>query len=345
MRQSACIHLSLLTLCFALTNVPAAPAQDLPPELTAPAAKHKADTEALEKQRQEDVAHAAKSYISALDSIEKSATAKGEIALVAAAVKEREAAAAGTLEPDLPAVLPKARLMMTRRSLLKTVERFNEDFAKRKQQADAAYLRVLAALQAKAAPDSEIAKQLAAEKSALLEGGAAAAAGTAAQAEKASLGKNVVVNGNFEKIVDGMPEGWKKPDWINIDFMTMNTERNNTFVRFDIAPLADVKTAGYFSFSQRLNMPKGARSVSVSARIRVDKDCEAGICVQVYFLDKNKKNTLYYVNAVVNNKKGVWATVQAEGYIPKEAETAVLALTNNRHPGQIDFDDVEVTFK
>lgn len=127
---------SSLALGFA-PAVPGAFAQELLPELAAPAAQHKAADEALEKQKLEAIAVAAKSYVSTLDSIEKTATAKGEIDLVAAVVKEREAAASGTLEPNLPAALPKARLQMSRKSLLASLERINADFAKRKKRADA----------------------------------------------------------------------------------------------------------------------------------------------------------------------------------------------------------------
>ena len=151
-RQRVSVCLNVLILAFGLSpTAPVAYAQELLPELAEPAAKHKAADEALDKQKQEAVAVAAKSYVSALDGIEKAATAKNDLDQVAAAVKEREAAVSGTLESDLPAALPKAKLQNTRKALLASLERINADFAKRKKQADADYLRFLATLQPKAA--------------------------------------------------------------------------------------------------------------------------------------------------------------------------------------------------
>jgi hypothetical protein len=324
-------------------------AQELLPELAAPAAKHKAAEEALDKQRQEAVAKAVQPYVSALDGVEKSATAAGQVSLVAAVVKEREAAVAGKLEAELPAGLPKAKLQSTRKALLAKLEQFNADCAKRKQQAVAEHLRALATLQAKAASNPELAKQLAAEKAALL-GGGSVAAGNGATASNASRGKNVVENGDFEKIVDGKPEGWDKTDCL-----TVETEGKNTFVRFKAHAVntdakAGLYSAGYYSCLQAIALSKGAKSVCVSAKIRT-KDCvilskktEKTPKVTVAF--KNSDGKLFrFVMANWNQKNGPWKTIQAEGPVPAEAVEAYVDFENGHCPGQIDFDDIEVTFK
>ena len=185
--------------------VPVLYAQDLLPELAGPAAKHKAANEALDKQKQEAVAGATKPYLSALDGVEKSATAKGELEVVAAVVKEREAAIAGTLDTDLPTALPKAKLQSSRKALLAKIEQLNTDSAKRKKLADADYLRFLATLQTKAASNPELAKQLASEKAALLAGGTDN--GSGGTTAKVARGKNIIVNGDFEKVGDGKADG------------------------------------------------------------------------------------------------------------------------------------------
>ena len=325
--------------------VPVALAQDLLPELAAPAAQHKAADEALDKQKLEAIALAAKSYVSALDGVEKSATAKGEIDLVAAVVKEREAVASGALEPDLPAALPKARLQMSRKTLLASVERINADFAKRKKKADADYLRILATLQPRAASNPELAKQLAAEKAAVL-GNGSGVSGVGSPAVKKAHGKNVVVNLKFEQVADGKPDNWSLPICA-----TVVAEGNNTFCRFDDKVIITREGAVPFFCSKReIEFPKDAKTVNISAKIRTTN------CVspkteprypkaQVSFEDQAGK-PFFYLSASWDKKNGPWKTIHAEeSPIPKEAVKAFVILTNGRCSGQIDFDDIEVTFK
>ena len=329
----------LKTMTFVLATMAALlNAQELLPELSEPAAKHKAADEALDKQKLEAVALAAKAYVSALDGIEKSATAAGQVALIAAVVKERDAAIAGSLEPELPSALPKAKLQTTRKALLMKLEQLNADIARKKQQLVAEHLRQLAALQPKAASNTELAKQLAAEKAALLSNGGAAS-GNGATAANKPRGKNAVVNGNFEKIADGKPEGWTLPECA-----TVETENKNTFVRI-ASPVRSDGTSGYYSFRQELDLPKGAIAVSISLRIRT-KDGTDGKWpgAQVGFVNQDGK---FFNCASVfgNGKKGSWQKIQVEMDIPKTTVTTFVELLNGQCPRQIDFDDVEVTFK
>ena len=334
-----------LTLLLSLAPAPVAYAQELLPELAAPAAQHKAAGEALDKQKLEAIALAAKSYVSALDSIEKAATTKGEIALVAAVVKEREAVASGTLEPNLPAALPKAKLQMSRKTLLASVERINVDFAKRKKTADADYLRVLAALQSKAAANPELAKQLAAEKASLLQGGGATGAG--AKVSKKTNAKNVVVNGDFEKVVDGIPEGWQ---YANKE--SVLTEKGNTFVRFDAKPAKDGSVSRQVIVQDNIEIPLKAERCKISLRMRTanalspakGKVGELGPALWLTFFDD--KGT-HLGRTIINweGKNGSWRELQKETAIPVGAVRAVAEPSNGNSPGQIDFDDIVVTFK
>ena len=346
--QSVRLGRGALVLTLALGVVPAASvalAQELLPELAAPAAQHKAADEALDKQKLEAIALAAKSYLSALDSVEKTATAKGEIDLVAAVVKEREAVASGALEPDLPAALPKAKLQMSRKTLLAAIKRINADFAKRRITADADYLRVLASLQTKAASNPELAKQLAAEKAALLSKGGAASENGATAANKAR-GKNVVVNGDFEKSVDGKPEGWKKIECVKVE-----NEANNTFIRFARQVLEKDGKASFFEIIQQIDIPKGASSVSITAKCRIkdsviqfDENNRPVIPGVVVGFRNQEGKAFLFIQAKANGKNGPWKTVHAEGAVPNGV-TAYVSIENGRSPGQIDFDDIEVTFK
>jgi hypothetical protein len=317
-------------------------AQELLPELAGWAGKHTAAAAELERQRGEAVAKAAQSYVTALDAVEKAATAKGEIDLVAAVVKEREAAVAGTLEPEFPAALPKARLQGTRKALLAKVESIAADFAKRRKQTDAEYLKALASLQPKAAANPELTKQIAAEKAALLEGSSGTAGG--GEKGKTPCGKNVVVNGDFEKVgADGKPEGWKYADSV-----TVEKEDNNTFVRFVQAVNKDgTVRIQECSWDVDIEVPKNAKTVALSARIRT-KDCvlkKVGIpCSKISFINLQEK-CVYQVGLQWEGKNGSWKTGQTERPVPKDAVTARVSINNGRSPGQIDFDDIEVTFK
>ena len=245
----------LTAITTAIMTVLALHAQDVLPELALPAAKYKGAIESLNKQKQEAMAKAAQSYVGLLDGIEKTATAKGDLDLVAAVVKEREAAVTGMVDPELPAALPKAKLKTARKTLLATLERVNEDFAKRRKQVDADYLRVLATLQTKSASNPELAKQVAAEKASLLGNGSAgvvAGAGHGEEAAKAQRGKNVVVNGDFEKVLDGKPEGWERTNHV-----TVETENGNKFLRFERNVISDGTVTTCSHILQKINLPKG----------------------------------------------------------------------------------------
>jgi hypothetical protein len=319
-------------------------AQDLLPELAAPAAKRTAASEALDKQKQDATDLAAKSYMSALDAVEKSATIAGQLDVVAAVVKERESVASGSLEPELHKALPKAKLQSLRKSLLASIERINADFARRKQQANADYLRFIATLQAKAVSNPELAKQLASEKAALLSSGNAATQ-NGATTLKASRGKNAVVNGDFEKIVDGKPEGWN-----NANCVTVETENKNTFVRFKQS-LNNDGSAINSSIKQDLELPKGAKSATVSAKLKTTncvipptKKQHIKPTISLCFKNKNEKSFFWIVRSWAG-KNGSWKTIQAEGLVPKDAIKVGVAAESGECPGQIDFDDIEVTFK
>ena len=314
-------------------------AQELLPELAVKAGKYKAVSAELDKQKREAIALAAKSYVSALDGVEKSATTKGEMALVAAVGKEREALTAGALEPDLPAGLPKMRLQGSRRALLGKLSQINTDFDRRKKQLDGNYLEALLSLQAKALTNPELAKQIATEKAALLN--SVNASGSGAQTSKQANVKNAVVNGNFEKVVHGKPDGWT-----NTKTVTVEPESSNKFARF-IQFLNKDGTSGDLFCDQTVEIPANAKTVAISVRIRT-KDCvlrEVGIpSCAISFLDR-KGNLLSQVGQRWDGNNGSWQSGQKEGPIPKDAVVANVAISNGGCSGQIDFDDVEVTFK
>ena len=324
-------------------------AQDLPPELAESAAKYKAATEALEKQRLAAAAQAAQPYVATLDGIGKAATAKGDVKTAEAATKEREAALAGALPAELPAGLPALRLQGTRKALLMKLEPITSDFGKRKKRLDGEYLGFLDALKQKADPESALAKRIAAEKETLLadEKGSAGKPGDEKKEAKVSRGKNVVVNGDFEKAdADGKPEGWKI-DWGWKDRVSLVTEKGNSFIRFD--EIVDNKdgSSSLHMFTQNIEFPRKAERATVSARLRTENvvcpNKENFPSVMVTFCDQaNKKRCC---PAFWGGKNGSWKTIQADVSIPVGVVSAEIAVMNGYCPGRMDFDDIEVSFK
>lgn len=302
------------------------------------------------RQRLADAAQAARPYAGALNQVDKAATAKGEIKIIEAVAKERAAAFAGRLVPELPTELPALRLQGTRKALLMKLEKINADAAARKGRLDGQYLGALAALAAKAEPESALAKQVAAEREALLAGGKADGGGGEnggdAKADKVQRGKNVVVNGDFEKVdADGKPEGWNWGDWI-----TLVNEKGNLFVRFEDKVLNVDGTVAVHNLEQAINIPNVSKSVTVSARLRT-KACVSRATIRpkkpgfsIGFND-GEGNNIAYLTAEWSGKNGPWIDIQNIGAIPAGAVTGSLIISNGRCPGQIDFDDIEVTFK
>lgn len=325
--------------------------QDLLPELAGPAGTYKTAAEALERYRLEAAAQAAGAYVGALDGIGKSAAAKGEVKTVEAAAKEREAALAGRLAAELPAELPALRLQGSRRALLRKQEKLNADAAGRKKRLDSQYLGVLASLAAKAGPESALGKQVAAEREAVLAAGKEndggdGANGGEAKADKVPRGKNVVVNGDFEKVgADGKPEGWE-----GTRHVTIESENNNRFMRFMESTLNRDGTVSLYMLSQALELPENARTVRITSRLRAKGEGNGKMkdtrWPRVYVEFKNKEGKAFcWVHAVGSEKIGTWSEIDKEDRIPKEAVRAEVIVSNDRCTGQIDFDDVEVTFK
>ena len=323
-------------------------AQELPPELAEPAAKYKATVESLDKQRLATVAQASQSYVATLDEIKKAATTKGDVKTSEAATKERDAALAGKLPPDLPAGLPALRLQGTRKALLMKLEPVNADFGKRKKRLDGEYLGFLDSLKQKADPESALAKRIEAEKEEILalEKADNEKSDEDKNEAKPIHGKNIVVNGDFEKAdASEKPEGWDR-----VHNVTLVSENNNSFIRFAETTNRD-GVAQNLSLTQPLTIPKSARYATVSARLRT-KGCvlppnvkdlkKPGVTIE--FKDQ-KGNSFSWIGQTWCGKNGSWRTLQAEGSIPEKPVSASVTFERGCFPGQVDFDDVEVSFK
>lgn len=330
----------LITGLLAITCSAAAVfAQELLPELAGLAGKHTAAVAEVERQRGEAAAKAAQPYVSALDGVEKAATAKGEIKAVEAAAKEREAALSGRLATDVPAGLPALRLQGTRKAVL-----------------DGQYLGALAGLAAKAEPESALAKQVAAEREALLadkkaDGGGGDNGGDA-KADKVPRGKNVVVNGDFQKIgEDGKPEGWVIwPGWGKGAMLA--SENGNTFFRATDEPVNMDGTGTQNGTRQTITDPIPPKASMILASVSVRAQPKSIIIskniwpyLHVQLLDSSSQEISSFQVQARTVSSGKFTTFRSERALPAETRHINLVLYNGKCKGNVDFDDIEVTFK
>lgn len=167
------------------------------------------------------------------------------------------------------------------------------------------------------------------------------ASGTKKSSSKKASPKNVVVNGDFEKVVDGKPEGWE-----NTKMLTLVTEKGNTFAHFDIKPSKDGRGQGCETYQINIEVPAKVEQVRVSVRIRTEitPDRYGGPSVWVQFYDKTESRLKTTV-AKWGGKNGSWKDIQKEEAIPDGAVIAKVSIFANNAVGQMDFDDIEVTFK
>lgn len=328
-------------------------AQDLLPELAGPAKKYRTAVEALEQRRLAETERVAKSYVDMLTQLEKGAAATGEIKLLEAYAKERQASLNGGLASELPPELPALRLQGVRKALRIKLAKINSDAAERKKRLDGQYFGVLAALETKASPESALAKQVAAEKAMLLANASTCPAENEGK-RKPQQGRNAVANGDFEKLdAEGCPAGWEFGD-----SETCVTEKGNRFVRFHETANADGVAKEKSLRQTDIAIPAGARKLKLATRMRT-LNCvsraktgarfpQAALC----FKDKEGKLVSYlregrtfFFLCTEWNRKSTWNCFENEAVIPKEAVSVNINLDNGRCFGVIDFDDVAVFFE
>lgn len=315
-------------------------AQTLAPELAPLAAKYKTDLAALETQRAAALAQAQIAYTSALAAAEKTATATGKAAVVAAIATERAALSSGLMTPAFPAGLPPG-LQMPRKSWLDADARIRAAEAPRRQAIDAAYLRALTDLQARAAKNPELSKQLAAEKQNALANAppsATAATGTGGSGKPST--KSAVINGTFD-LADtaGRPSGWS----IHDSFKVVRDGANNVLH-------ATAGEIGYNHITQEIPVPPRARSVTLSVRVRGKwettdtKQPVRGTRTSVQFIgaDGQKINVWIVLDA---GRDAGWKSLSNTDAIPKGSKALELIVALSWVTGNFDFDDVAVEFR
>lgn len=308
-------------------------AQTFAPELAPHAVKYKTDLATLELQRAAAVTQAQKPYVEALAGAEKTATARGDVAGAAAIAGERSALTRGLMPPGFPPGLPK-ELQAPRRIYLDAVERIRTAETPRRQALDGVYLRALTNLGARAPKESEIARQIEAEKEKLM-------ANTPSTSGKTSS-KNALVNGTFDTVEDGRPAGWTAKE----GFKVARDGTNNVLH-------ASSKMPNYNTISQDILLPPKARSVTISGRIRgtiVTRDvarspgAPPGVLVQGNFLDKSEQPSNHYV-PLNGGSDGKWKAGTVTSAVPDDMKILRVSLVLRMVTGEFDFDDIVVEFR
>jgi hypothetical protein len=309
-------------------------AQTLAPELAPIAAKYKTDLATLEAQRTAALTQAQTPYMTALASAEKTATAAGKVAGVAAIGAERAAIPKGLMTPGFPADLPK-ELQAARKTYLDAVARIKTAEAPRRQALDSAYLRALAGLAVKAPKESELSKQVEAEKQKLV-------ASAPATAPKKVNSKNVIINGTFDTIgAGGQPSGWTLEEAYQVQ-----KEGTNNILH------ASSKMPNFHAMTQDILIPARARNVTLSGRVRgkiVARDASKlqgppGLFVAAVFLDKSEVPTTNWM-MLDGGSDEKWKDVTLTQRIPDNMKVLQVALTLKNVSGEFDFDDIEVEFR
>ena len=188
------------------------PSAALAPELVPYAAKHRADLATAEQQRLAALAAKLPFYLNPLDQAERSALAQANLDAVAAIHAERDAVKGGKVGDIVAAPFPEklpAGLKSSRDSFFADYKVLDAAALKRRQQADADYVRVLAGLQARVPANSALALQIKAESDAVLGAPVTKPEGEVEVTTK--MGK--LINGDFTQADGkGLPVGWKLVD-------------------------------------------------------------------------------------------------------------------------------------
>jgi hypothetical protein len=309
-------------------------AQALAPELAPLATKYKADIATLETQRAAAIAQLYKPYAAALVTAEKSATTAGNVAGVSVIATERAALASGLMSPGFPPGLPK-ELQNPRKAYLEGVARIRTAEAPRRQALDAAYLRALTDLNARAAKNPELAKQLEAERQKLLASAPTTSAGK-------SNSKNVIINGTFDAAdPSGKPGGWSTAE----GFKVQKDGANNVLH-------ASFKAPVYAAASQDITLPARARSVTLRGRVRgkilardaVNSQGPPGVFVAAVYLDKSEQATKNWL-MLDGGSDAEWKNVSSTTKIPDDMKVLEVSLVLKNVSGEFDFDNIEVEFR
>ena len=324
-----------IPLCLLLAAVaPFALSQNLAPELAPMAAKYKLDVATLEAQRAAALAQAQNPYVAALGVAERSATTSGNVATVSMIATERATLNSGLMAPGFPPGMPK-ELQIPRKTYLDALARIRTAEAPRRQALDGFYLRALTNLSAKVPKETELARQIEAEKQKLIANAPSTSSGKANS-------KNLAVNGTFDLVnAAGNPIAWVAAEGFKVA-----RDGTNSVLH------ASIKMPGWHIVSQDIVIPPKERSVTLKGRVRgtiVSRDPgkvagSPGVFVCVTWVDRQGKESTNWLSTDAGDG-GDWRQVNTTTAIPKDMEAVRVVLMLKFATGEFDFDDIEVEFR
>jgi hypothetical protein len=222
--------------------------------------------------------------------------------------------------------------------------RVSVDASPRQRAIDAEYLRALAALQARAVGNAELAKQIAAEKEKVLanvSSGAVPVSGSKPRNER-----NEVVNGTFDvPDAGGQPAAWKPPEREGVSFKVVR-EGANSIVRVTVE-----KPSDNFMAIQIVAVPPRAKTMTLRGRVRgkwtgrSTEDDNWGANIAARFMGADDQLIGPWVINVGGREAGGWKSLSKS--IPVESGAKKLRVQFGAQvvSGTFDFDDVEVEFR
>jgi hypothetical protein len=336
-------------------NDPPSSSPEFAPELAPLAAKYHAALAEFKAQDDSETAQLRNSYLGLLNEAEKSATAAGQINIVAAILEERKSATDGlTMSSLLPPNLP-AALKNSHHAFVDALNKAIAKSAQRRQRLGEDYLRTLAMLEARAPATSDLAKQIAAEKESLIQKSTAPIAVPTASVATPG-GSFKAVNGNFtDADSNGFPNGWffTNTAWIDPRTFSKKSLPPGLFIKSvqegneTVARLTYGTEMGYLA--QMVEIPPHKREIVFKLYVRGKQpgkpdSFEAGF----RFFSKDHKfipepQNLYPVRKTSPN---AWHLFEFPCKLPVQAEFACIVVGSGQlMVGIYDCQRVEVNFR
>lgn len=291
-------------------------------------------------QRTTAIARAQQAYGAALDAVERSAIAAGQLQVAAAIKRERD----GMLAHSLPAASPidlAKNLQTSRRTYIESVRQTTTAAETQQQRIDADYLRDLTTLAGRTRGNPALTKQIEDEKGRLL----ASITPENPKPALATIGSanailtSPLVNGDFSQLdSNGAPTGWG-----NFANAEMRKEKDNTFIRFKIEPAKQ----GRAILNQGIRIPENAKTVTGRIRVRIENyklPGGKGPAFGLQFRDTGAKG--FTSPTVPLDRNTGWRKFETtRTLIPSGATKILVEFGPYGATGTFDFDDVDVEFQ
>jgi hypothetical protein len=303
----------------------------LPPDLAPAVSKYQSAIDALAAERTKTLDQLRHPYLTALAAAGQKATSENKQGEAKAVADETAAVTAGSALPLAPSPLLPRGLSNPRGYFLREAARLDREYAGRAQQAGAEYLRGLTFYEnkAQAAGQTDLLKQIQAEKTRV------AAQGGASARPAHGPGQSVVRNGDFtQKKADGTLDSWTAGE---PEKCAVATEQGMTFLRM---VSADKKETW---FIQYINRPPDARELQVSVRLR-SPDFKGQGPYGIVIAQRDASNQLLSrdLPCVLKAPCPVWKTMNGTVMIRPETKQIIVRCNKVDCSATVDFADLRI---